>query len=221
MTTASIDRTEVLSRPAERFEAHGNPARGAGKTTEMRAGTAGPGIDLKTAVRRRGLTMKEFAARIGVTPGYLSEIGSWRRKWTARMRDRVEAALDETPERGFVYRRRPPASGESTFIRERAREALQRGPQGRLGQDGRSRHKPERGRKAGWRQPCPPLQHHVRQNNPVSQGDAEAARGPVPAFAPEAVCPRTPRWSTPSAPGTTAGAGSHWSTSSRWAIPPC
>ena len=122
MTTASIARTEVLSRPGGRFEAHGNPARGAGKTKETLAGTAGPGIDLKTAVRRRGLTMKEFAVRIGVTPGYLSEIGSGRRQWTDRMRERVEAALEETPERGFVYRRRPPASGESTFIRERARE---------------------------------------------------------------------------------------------------
>ena len=121
MTTASIARTGVLSRPAGRFEGRGNPARGAGKTPETRAGTAGPGIDLKSAARRRGLTMKEFAARMGVTPGYLSGIASGRRQWTPRLRERVEAALEETPERGFVYRRRPPASGESSFIRERAR----------------------------------------------------------------------------------------------------
>ena len=58
---------------------------------------------------------------MGVTPGYLSGIASGRRQWTPRMRERVEAALEETPERSFVYRRRPPASGESSFIRERAR----------------------------------------------------------------------------------------------------
>ena len=58
---------------------------------------------------------------MGVTPGYLSGIASGRRQWTPRMRERVEAALEETPERGFVYRLRPPASGESSFIRERAR----------------------------------------------------------------------------------------------------
>ncbi len=121
MTTASIARTGVLSRPAKSSEERGNPARGAGNTPETPAGTAGPGIDLKTAARRRGLTMKEFAARVGVTPGYLSGIASGRRQWTARMREKVEAALEETPERGFVYRRRPPASGESSYIRERAR----------------------------------------------------------------------------------------------------
>ena len=58
---------------------------------------------------------------MGVTPGYLSGIASGRREWTPRMRERVEAALEETPERGTVYRIRPPASGQTTYIRERAR----------------------------------------------------------------------------------------------------
>ena len=104
MTTASIARTEVLSRPAGRFEARGNPARGAGKTTEMRAGTAGPGIDLKAAVRRRGLTMKELATKLGVSAGYLSGLSTGRNQWTQQMRAKAMAVLGEVPGQGIVYR---------------------------------------------------------------------------------------------------------------------
>ena len=83
---------------------------------------AGYETELRAAARRCGLTMKELAAKIGVTPGYLSELASGRRRWTPKMRDKAVAVLGEAPRQGVVYRQRERVSGESSYIRERARE---------------------------------------------------------------------------------------------------
>ncbi len=83
---------------------------------------AGYESELRAAARRCGLTMSELAAELGVTRGYLSLLASGRRRWTTRMRDRALAALGEAPGQGLVYRQRDVVSGESSFIRERARE---------------------------------------------------------------------------------------------------
>ncbi len=77
---------------------------------------------LRAAARRCGLTMRELAAELGVTPGYLSMLGSGQRKWTARMREKAAAVLGEAPGEGVVYRQREVIAGESSFVRERARE---------------------------------------------------------------------------------------------------
>ena len=81
----------------------------------------GAETQLRTAARRRGLTMRELAAELGVTPGYLSMLGSGQRKWTAKMREKATAVLGEAPGEGVVYRQKEVVAGESTFIRERAR----------------------------------------------------------------------------------------------------
>ena len=83
---------------------------------------AGYETELRASARRRGLTMKELAAKTGVSAGYLSELASGRRRWTPKMRDKAVAVLGEAPGQGVVYRQRDRVSGESSYIRERARE---------------------------------------------------------------------------------------------------
>ena len=93
-------------------------------TATMSNGTmdsAATETELRAAARRCGLTMKELAAETGVTPGYLSGLASGRKPWTPRMRGRAVAVLGEAPAQGVVYRQRDVVSGESSYIRERAR----------------------------------------------------------------------------------------------------
>ena len=78
--------------------------------------------ELRAAARRRGVTMKELAAMMGVSAGYLSQISTGRRQWTPKMREKVAAVLGEVPGQGIVYRQGGVVNGESSFIRERARE---------------------------------------------------------------------------------------------------
>ena len=77
--------------------------------------------ELRAAARRRGLTMKELAALMGVSAGYLSQIANGGRPWTPKMREKVAAVLGEVPGQGTVYRQGGVVTGESSFIRERAR----------------------------------------------------------------------------------------------------
>ena len=77
--------------------------------------------ELRAAARRRGLTMKELAALMGVSAGYLSQIANGGRPWTPKMREKVAAVLGEVPGQGTVYRQGGGVTGESSFIRERAR----------------------------------------------------------------------------------------------------
>ena len=84
--------------------------------------TAGAESELRAAARRRGLTLKELAALMGVSAEYLSGISTGRTPWTPKMREKVMAVLGEVPGQGTVYRQGGVVTGESSFIRERARE---------------------------------------------------------------------------------------------------
>ena len=77
--------------------------------------------ELRAAARRRGLTMKELAALMGVSAGYLSGLSTGRTPWTPKMREKAVAVLGEVPGQGTVYRQGGAVTGESSFIRERAR----------------------------------------------------------------------------------------------------
>ena len=77
--------------------------------------------ELRAAARRRGLTMKELAVKMGVSAGYLSGLSTGRTPWTPKMREKVAAVLGEVPGQGIVYRQGGVVTGESSFIRERAR----------------------------------------------------------------------------------------------------
>ena len=90
------------------------------ETTETTTRTAES--ELRAAARRRGVTMKELAAMMGVSAGYLSQFANGRRPWTPKMREKVAAVLGEVPGQGTVYRQGGAVTGESSFIRERARE---------------------------------------------------------------------------------------------------
>ncbi len=107
MTTISIERPVSASDADEAPSNRG----GAGRETALRA-----------AARRRGLTMKELAVMIGVTPNHLSQIAAGGKRWTAATSEKAEAVLGEVPAQGFVERRAKVVEGESSRIRERARE---------------------------------------------------------------------------------------------------
>ena len=83
--------------------------------------TAGAESELRAAARRRGITMKELAAMMGVSAGYLSGLSTGRTPWTPKMREKAVVVLGEVPGQGTVYRQGGVVTGESSFIRERAR----------------------------------------------------------------------------------------------------
>ena len=66
--------------------------------------------------------MGELAAKMGVSPGYLSEIGTGHRPMTPKMRARIASVLGEAPGQGIVHTHANVVRGESCYIRERARE---------------------------------------------------------------------------------------------------
>ena len=82
-----------------------------------------PESELRAAARRKGLNLKELAARMGVSYRYLGQVANGHRPWTPMMRERALAVLGEVPGQGVVYRQGGVVhGGESTYIRERARE---------------------------------------------------------------------------------------------------
>ena len=60
--------------------------------------------ELRAAARRRGLTMKELAVKMGVSAGYLSQIANGGRPWTPKMREKAMAVLGEVPGQGTIRR---------------------------------------------------------------------------------------------------------------------
>ncbi len=65
--------------------------------------------------------MQELAVKMGVTAGHLSAVATGRKPWTPKMREKAVAVLGEAPGQGVVYRQGGVVSGESSYIRERAR----------------------------------------------------------------------------------------------------
>ena len=127
--TTNIDMTEAITHPTIGFQGNENAAAGAGNIQGTQAGAVeqGPGkgkpeSELRAAARRHGLNLKELAVKMGVNYGYLSSVASGRRPWTPLLRERALAVLGEVPGQGVIYRKGGLVQGESTCIRERARE---------------------------------------------------------------------------------------------------
>ena len=125
--TTNIHKAEIINSSDIRFD-HKDDANTV-KATGTQAGAAEQGqtkgkpeSELRAAARRHGLNLKELADRMGVNYGYLSSVASGRRPWTPMLRERAMAVLGEVPGQGVVYRRGGLVEGESTCIRERARE---------------------------------------------------------------------------------------------------
>ena len=105
-------------------QAHGQGDGNTLKDTEARDRRESRGkaeSELRAAARRRGLTLKEVAALMGVNYSHLCAVANGRRPWSPMLRERVMAVLGEAPGQGVVYRRGGPVQGESTGIREQAR----------------------------------------------------------------------------------------------------
>ncbi len=82
-----------------------------------------PESELRAAARRKGLNLKQLADLMGVSYGYVSQVSSGSRPWSPMMRERAMAVLGEVPGQGVVCRQGGVIQGgESTYVRERARE---------------------------------------------------------------------------------------------------
>ena len=92
------------------------------RTKAAKTGQGQPESELRAAARRHGLTMKELAHRMGISTRYLSMLSTGKVAWSPAMKEKVRAVLGEVPGQGVVYRQGGHVGGESTCIRERARE---------------------------------------------------------------------------------------------------
>ena len=123
--TTSIDTTAAVNG-----NHHDNPVIDAHQASEIKDGaadngqtTSKPESELRAAARRKGLNLKQLADLMGVSYNYLSQVSSGSRPWSPMMRERAMAVLGEVPGQGVVYRQGGVIQGgESTYIRERARE---------------------------------------------------------------------------------------------------
>ena len=118
----SIDNTakiNVKDNPADIAERASQEHHGA---ADNRQGKGKPESELRAAARRKGLTLKELAEKMGVSYGYVSQVSAGSRSWTPMLRERAQAVLGEVPGQGVVYRQGGVVQGESSCIRERARE---------------------------------------------------------------------------------------------------
>ena len=80
-----------------------------------------PESELRAAASKKGLTMKELAALMGVSASHLSQVGTGKKPWTPNLREKAIAVLGEVPGQGVVYRQGGVVTSESNFIREQAR----------------------------------------------------------------------------------------------------
>jgi len=78
--------------------------------------------ELRAAARRKGHTLKALAVLMGVNYSHLCSVANGKRSWTPDLRKKVKAVLGEMPGQGVVYRQGGVVQGESSYIRERARE---------------------------------------------------------------------------------------------------
>ncbi len=125
--TTNIHKAKTINSTATRFDhkdqANTVKATGTQAVAAEQGQTRGkPESELRAAARRHGLNLKELADRMGVNYGYLSSVASGRRPWTPMLRERAMAVLGGVPGQGVVYRQGGLVQGESTCIRERARE---------------------------------------------------------------------------------------------------
>ena len=80
---------------------------------------------IRERARALGLTQKDLAHRVGVSVGYMSEVARGRKNMGPEVQARVERALGgpvEIAPASCANRHDGPVKGESTSIRERARE---------------------------------------------------------------------------------------------------
>ena len=125
MTTISIDKANhaEITNSGEAVRDGQTDGGDDNTTRQAHAENRGkPESELRAAARRKGLTLKELANLMGVNYSHLCSVAGGRRPWTHDLRERTMAVLGEVPGQGIVYRQGGLVQGESTCIRERARE---------------------------------------------------------------------------------------------------
>ena len=120
MTTTSINQGESINSAGAILDGQDDGKALQGQVTKANQGK--PESELRAAARRRGLTLKELAAQMGVNMGHLCSVANGHRPWTPYLREKVLAVLGEVPGQGIVYRQGGVVTSESSVIRERARE---------------------------------------------------------------------------------------------------
>ncbi len=103
-TTTTINSTKTTTNAAASEERRGRPES-----------------ELRAVARKKGLTVKELAALMGVSASHLSQVGTGKKPWTPNLREKAMAVLGEVPGQGFVYRQGGEVTSESSYIRETAR----------------------------------------------------------------------------------------------------
>ena len=121
--TTSIETTAKVNAKDNQVNVAKQASREQEGAVDRGPGRGKPESELRAAARRKGLTLKELADKMGVSYGYLSQVSAGSRSWTPMLRERAQAVLGEVPGQGVVYRQGGLVTGESTCIRERAREA--------------------------------------------------------------------------------------------------
>ena len=120
--TTSIETTANINVKHNPVNAAEQASQKHGGAIDGGQGRGKPESELRAAARRKGLTLKELADLMSVSYGYLSSVASGRRPWSPMLRERATEILGEVPGQGVVYRQGGLVQGESTCIRERARE---------------------------------------------------------------------------------------------------
>ena len=100
--TTNIDTTARLNDDVHPVQGQEQAPEIRTETPEGRKGK--PESELRAAARRHGLTLKQLAAKMGVSYGYLSSVSAGRRPWSPMLRERAMAVLGEVPGQGVVYR---------------------------------------------------------------------------------------------------------------------
>ena len=119
--------TQTINHPTTGFDGSETRVPATGQAGLNRNGAKEPArgkpeSELRAAARRKGLTLKQLADKMGVSYGYVSQVSSGSRPWTPMLRERAMAVLGEVPGQGVVYRQGGVITAETTCIRERARE---------------------------------------------------------------------------------------------------
>ena len=122
MTSTSINRMENNNGAGDILNVQVGVADDGGTPQAKEERRGRTESELRAAARRKGLTLKELSSVMGVNYSHLCSVANGRRPWTPDLRERAMAALGEVPGQGVVYREGGAVTGESSFIRERARE---------------------------------------------------------------------------------------------------
>ena len=144
-------------------------APGQGMVYRQREVVNGESSYIRERARALGMSMMELAERVGVTPGYMTEVSRGRRRMGVKVQARVEAALD----------------AQATVAPAKRACVDQQALWSRMDAHGISQNEVC---EKGWHQLRPPLPDHDRQEQPVAGCSQEAARGPIPAGEERAGC---------------------------------